>query len=77
MAINPINGPIIEKAYNDENGPVGTTSGGVKNKTASTEPVQPYREPTAGSPPGQPGNPHYNPLDEAFFPRTAVGPGEG
>jgi hypothetical protein len=72
MAINPVNGPIVDKATSDPNGTPGQTSGGVPATQSRT------REsglPTAGGLAGIPpflDSPTLDPLAETFAP--PVGP---
>lgn len=76
MAVNPIYGPIVNKAVSDPNGPPGTTSGNVPVTDATDKRV--YKEPTAGAMASLPPynqSPHLDPLAETFAPPTTVGPG--
>jgi len=76
MAVNPIYGPIPDKAMDDPNGYPGQTSGNVP-PTVSHQRTQGL--PTAGAtesvPPFLP-NPKLNPLDETFGGHIPGDPGE-
>lgn len=76
MAVPMIWGPIVNKSNSDPNGPPGNTSGNVPVTDSSTI-QRGANEPIPGSPPGQPANPHLDPLAETYGPPPVVGSGEG